>query len=861
MAVIAVGDFQAKDVINTITGLFDIAPEDISPLSRSPDPPESPTHPVPDTEGIAVATSTDRELSFAQGMVDCKRPRAKIKNLKGFQRRMTEDLFHKALSSRLLKLMIEPKGPRNFFMAGTETGEPVPALNDMCITIAPLPGRMRPALQSIAREIERVKRHGFHENEVLRAKRSILAEFEEGYIEREQRPSESFAEEFVTLFLDDEPAPSIKDRARLAAMVLPAIPTSEISAVAHQYNFEKNVVVKISTPPLSFFNPLYTIWSFVAAIWHRVLPRPKLDLPDTSEVAKLMQSVANEELEQWPADEDDVDSRLRRQFDSCNEQRAWQNGEMTISPKRVVEAAGVPHPVRGANTSPFAETPSVPLGEEFILQNGLRIFLKRTDLFDDEIILRGRRWGGLSEHQSSGMLGQGPVSSEAQVCSMAAMMLGICGLSVESLQECLDGKRLEPNPPTLESYTTGLDASTSPADLEALLTLLHLLFVCPVEPSAKSRGRLSLVKLGLLAWRLGEDRDPQALFRRRVQKCITGDHPFTRLPSIWSILRLNFKKASAIFNERASSPRDWTFVIVGKLPADDVLLPLLKKYLGSVPNKEALQTNGSPAASSSLKASNERPDELAAREAVAPINVSFPQKSHKEEVHLQMIDPKGSTLVCFPIALKNVTDLAAPKSTEAELHDLFMVKFLIRMLETRLVEVLRFKRGQVYSVSVGDDFSLAPPQLGSRRTGTLSISFECDPAEADELVDTTNNELLDLRCGRSEFTNENITAAQQQERREFEETVLKNDFWASTILDLYFARCRLITGDVGSAMALWWRVHKEVLEGLTVESAGEALRVLLPEDAASVVLTMRPKRRWWEKKGTVKSQKSAKKED
>ena len=57
---------------------------------------------------------------------------------------------------------------------------------------------------------------------------------------------------------------------------------------------------------------------------------------------------------------------------------------------------------------------------------------------------------------------------------MAAMMLGICGLSVESLQECLDGKRVEPNPPNLGPYTTDIDAKASPVDFEDLLTLVLL---------------------------------------------------------------------------------------------------------------------------------------------------------------------------------------------------------------------------------------------------------------------------------------------------------------------------------------------------------------------------------------------------
>jgi len=61
-----------------------------------------------------------------------------------------------------------------------------------------------------------------------------------------------------------------------------------------------------------------------------------------------------------------------------------------------------------------------------------------------------------------------------------------------------------------------------------------------------------------------------------------------------------------------------------------------------------------------------------------------------------MIDPKGSTVVYFPIRLASVTEADNLASAEAELRSVFMVTFLVRMLETRLIEVLRFQRGQVW---------------------------------------------------------------------------------------------------------------------------------------------------------------------
>merc|ERR1712050_563302 len=82
------------------------------------------------------------------------------------------------------------------------------------------------------------------------------------------------------------------------------------------------------------------------------------------------------------------------------------------------------------------------------------------------------------------------------------------------------------------------------------------------------------------------------------------------------------------------------------------------------------------------------------------------------------------------------------------------------------------------------------------------------------------------------------TAALEQDKREFEEFTRKNDFWADTALDLYFSRVQAVTGEIGATMALWWRVRAEVSQSLTPESAGDALRTLLPEGTSQAIITM-----------------------
>mmetsp|Transcript_32292 Transcript_32292/g.73833 ORF Transcript_32292/g.73833 Transcript_32292/m.73833 type:complete len:1101 (-) Transcript_32292:28-3330(-) len=833
MAVVAVGDFQADAVVRQISDLFAVAADAISPLPRSLVPPERPAYAVPDSEGVQVASSTDSELSVAQAMIDCKRPRLPLRSMADIKRNMTETLFHKALSSRLLKLMVEPKGSRQFFVVGTETGSPIPALSPVSISLSPLPGRMKPALSAAVREIERVRQHGFHGAEILRAKRAVLAEFEGLYIQRDQTPSESFAEEYVELYLDQKPAPGIAHEGRMVKTIIPLITMEDITAVCKEFDFHRNVVIKVATPPLSPWNPLYTCWTLFQAVCTFSRPSPKLDLPDSNEVSRLLAEVGRETLDAWPADADDVDNRLASIFSAMSTGRV----EGKVVSHRKVNSEGVPAPRKEGEVADN----DFHLCDEVVLSNGLKVLFKRTDLFDDEILLRGQRWGGLSEYQRQGLGQGGAVSCEAQASTTVAMMLGICGLPMESMQECLEGHRVEANPPDFGPYTTGVDASCSPVDLETMLTVSHLLFRCPVEPQSKSRGRLSLVKLALLASWYSERRDPESKYQKRVLQCISQGHPFHKSPSLWSILRLNFRKAADIFNERISLPREWTLVLVGKLPQDATLIPLLEQFLGSIPNEDRRLPN---ARSKSVKVGDASFDELKARENITPVNVLFPPQAKKENVYLKMVEPQGNTTICFPMNMGVTTSPSDPSTSPVEVAKLHQVHLAVRLLEMKLVQVLRFKLGKVYSVNVSEDFSLSPPQIGVPRKGTLSVTFSSDPKDADDLIEATFTELQRLRTEPGAFEESDINSVKQQDLREMEELVRKNSFWADILMEFRFSRHAVVLGDLGAAVSMWWKAQRDSVATFNAEIACAILKEVTPEDASHAVITMRPRMTW-----------------
>mmetsp|Transcript_89781 Transcript_89781/g.164518 ORF Transcript_89781/g.164518 Transcript_89781/m.164518 type:complete len:363 (+) Transcript_89781:3-1091(+) len=338
---------------------------------------------------------------------------------------------------------------------------------------------------------------------------------------------------------------------------------------------------------------------------------------------------------------------------------------------------------------------------------------------------------------------------------------------------------------------------------------------------------------------LASRRDPMSKFQRQVMKRVTSNHPVFRPMSLWRSIGCNFQKASGIFNEIASTPEDWTFTFVGKLPDKEVLIPLLEKYLGTIPTKRDAAAN----AASAERVVRRTETEL--RNGIAPLSVSFPAKPLRDEVRLKMVDARGVATIAFPISLDTIVLEGKPETAMAELQELSNTGFLEQLLQTRLVEVLRFQRGQVYSVSVTTDFSTSAPLLGAIRKGQLRIGFECNPEEADELVDAALEEMARLRNGLSFFSDQDVAAVLESEQRSFEEDVQSNDYWCAFISSLYASRAYAAIGDIGEATDLWLRARKAALAGFTAALAQDAFRELLPEGVSSAIVTLKPKRSWW----------------
>lgn len=103
-------------------------------------------------------------------------------------------------------------------------------------------------LQALLDESERVKRYGFQQGELDRAKMNISARIEKAFKDKDKRESRRIVGEYVNNFLEQEPIPSIEWEYKANQMLLPSVKLEEVNKLIENYLHDDNRVVVITGP-------------------------------------------------------------------------------------------------------------------------------------------------------------------------------------------------------------------------------------------------------------------------------------------------------------------------------------------------------------------------------------------------------------------------------------------------------------------------------------------------------------------------------------------------------------------------------------------------------------------------------------
>lgn len=406
--IIVVGDIDVDRIENKIKEMF-------SPIRMPRDVKERVYLDVPDTPGTIYAIGKDKEqtVQVAEMMFKCP---AFPDSLKGDVSYLAvgylTDMMTTMLNNRLNDMMSDPATP--FAQAGASYGEFLVAKTKDALTIVAVgkDNDIRPAFESVYRELLRAQRGGFTHSEYDRARSEYLSRIEKAYNERNKRQSEAYVKEYVRHFIDNEPVPGIETVYQVMNMVANQIPVEAVN----------QTLAQLITPDNRVFLAL--------------LPDTEgIHFPTEAEIAEVIAKVDAEDITPF-----------------VDEVKSEPLIEKLPAPGKIIAEKALDQ--WGAT--------------ELTLSNGVKVIVKPTGFKDNEILFNATAKGGSSNVSDA-------LSNELIFLPYALGTRGLGSYTSKDLDKYLAGKQCNASL-SVDDYTRDVNGSSTVKDLPTLMELIYMTF-------------------------------------------------------------------------------------------------------------------------------------------------------------------------------------------------------------------------------------------------------------------------------------------------------------------------------------------------------------------------------------------------
>ena len=239
MAVVAVGDFDAREVEVRIRAEFGGIPASPSPVER----PEA-TLPFPDSARYMV--TVDPEVPRGQVSINWMIPDRPDTSVADMRRAIVEGMYTGMLGDRLNEITLRPDAP--FLDVGSYQGASLRPLETFALNAAVAEGGAERGLAALVAEVERAARHGFTPAELEREKAELLRLWEQIYAERAKATSGQFAGQYADHFLRQGVLRTVEDDYALQTGIVPGITLAEVNEAARRFAAHRDRVVLVTGP-------------------------------------------------------------------------------------------------------------------------------------------------------------------------------------------------------------------------------------------------------------------------------------------------------------------------------------------------------------------------------------------------------------------------------------------------------------------------------------------------------------------------------------------------------------------------------------------------------------------------------------
>jgi zinc protease len=402
-AVIVVGDIDRDEMKEKIEKLFGDIPK---PLTKMAD---TKTLVNPNKE-VKFTSATDKEAQGVRISVYVKHPGPDKKDLAYYKQTILNSLYSMMFSDRINEMLQVENPP--MISAYSAYGSLTKFQNSFTTSISALNNDPVRSFKAAITENERVRRYGFTETELERAKSRLLVSAERAYNEKEKQQSQAIIYQYVSHFNNQNPAPGAEYNYEFMKEYLPTITLEQVNSLSKKWMTDENRVIVVTGPDKEGFV-----------------------IPSEAELRDAIVAVQASKIEPYT--------------------------------DKVVSASLISEELKG---SPVIKEEHISEfdGTKLTLANGAKVWIKVTDNMQDEIRMQAFSNGGYSVLPVEDL-------SSAVFVSTARSMCGTGTFSQQDLRRMLAGKNASVSAvlTELEEMLTG---TSSKKDFETMLQLTYLQF-------------------------------------------------------------------------------------------------------------------------------------------------------------------------------------------------------------------------------------------------------------------------------------------------------------------------------------------------------------------------------------------------
>ena len=628
--IVVVGDIDVDRIEGKIKEMF-------SKIEKPVNPAERVYFPVADNEKPIVAFGSDKEQDKYVAQIMFKYD-ALPDSLKGTMADVTT-AYLLDMAQMMLQVRLNEQGQKAdapFAAASAFYGEFIMAKTKQAFQFAMLPkgNSFDEGLKAVYREALRAKRGGFTATEYARCRTEYLSQLEKAYNNRNQQENKTLAESYVRNFIDKKPIPGIETEYQMMSMIVNQIPVEAVNQVFSQIVSDKNLVVLGMMPA-----------------------REGESCPKDEDILALLSQVEAENIAPY------VDNVKDEPLVS----------ELPAAGKVVKENV----------LSDFG-------AKEWILSNGAKVILKKTDFKADEINMMAVAKGGTSVYGND---------KAADLMFMPAVLEqhGLGSFTNSELTKLMAGKQVSLKV-SLDDYVRRLSGNTTPKDLKTYMEMIYMTFtgltVTPDEFTAMQNLYKGLIQ--------NQAQNPNFVFQKKVQEYLYSS-PNKQVFGVSDIEKANREDILSIIREQLANAAEFTFVFSGNFDEAE-LKALVEQYIATLPSVKGKKQELKHSPAVEIKSGNE-----------------------EKEFSLKMEVPQGSATVIIsgkmPYSFKNR----------------LMASMSAQIISARLLSEVREKEGAVYSI-----YTQGSQDRLSEVSVVYQTIFQVKPEKKDRALEIIRSEFENL---------------------------------------------------------------------------------------------------------------------